>query len=153
MRITIAAAGRLKSGPERDLFERYSRLLRWDLDVREIQAKQSVPASEIRAREGERLLACCPKGSVVVALDEHGKQLDSAALAKRIGDWRDSGVSELVFVIGGADGLDDAVRDRADLVLSFGAVTWPHLLMRGLLAEQLYRAQQILAGHPYHRGS
>ena len=153
MRITIAAAGRLKAGPERDLYERYARLVRWDLRVREIEEKQALPPPQRRTREGERLLACCPDGAVVVALDERGRQLDSATLAKRIGQWRDDGIADLVFIIGGADGLDEPVRERADLVLSFGAVTWPHLLIRGLLAEQLYRAQQILAGHPYHRGA
>ena len=153
MRITIAAAGRLKAGPERDLYERYARLVRWDLSVREIEEKQALPAPQRRAREAERLLACCPDGAVVVALDERGRQLDSATLAKRIGQWRDDGIADLVFIIGGADGLDEPVRKRADLVLSFGAVTWPHLLIRGLLAEQLYRAQQILAGHPYHRSA
>lgn len=152
MRITIAAAGRLKSGPERDLYDRYARMVRWDITVREIEEKQALPAAKRKAREGQRLLACCPDGAMVVALDEKGKRLDSETLAARIGAWRDDGVSDLVFVIGGADGLDDAVRSRADLVLSFGAVTWPHLLIRGLLAEQLYRAQQILSGHPYHRG-
>lgn len=152
MRITIAAVGRLRPSPERDLFERYARLVRWDLRVREVEERQPVPSDRHRAREGEKLLACCPARAVVVALDEDGIQMTSEALARRIGAWQDEGVRDLAFLIGGAEGLDEAVRRRADCVLSFGPLTWPHLLMRGLVAEQLYRAQQILAGHPYHRG-
>lgn len=152
MRVTLAAAGRWKSGPEKALYEKYARLVRWDLNLREIEEKQRLPAAELRRKEGARLLACCPDGAMVVALDEQGKGLSSRDLAARLGRWRDDGIADIVFVIGGADGLDDTVRDRADLVLSLGPVTWPHMLVRGLLAEQLYRAQQILAGHPYHRG-
>jgi 23S rRNA (pseudouridine1915-N3)-methyltransferase len=88
----------------------------------------------------------------VVALDERGAALSSAAFAERLGTWRDGGIPDLAFLIGGADGLADTVRQRAGLVLSLGLMTWPHLLARGLLLEQIYRAQQILAGHPYHRG-
>jgi 23S rRNA (pseudouridine1915-N3)-methyltransferase len=86
-----------------------------------------------------------------VALDERGKALPSEAFAAKIGDWRDRGAGDLAFLIGGADGHGDAVRARADFLLAFGPMTWPHMLVRGMLAEQLYRAQQILAGHPYHR--
>lgn len=152
MRITLAAAGRWKSGPEKELYEKYARLVRWDLNLREIEEKQPLPVAALRRKEGERLLACCPDGAMVVALDERGKGLSSRELAARLGRWRDDGIADIAFVIGGADGLDDTVRERADLVLSLGPVTWPHMLVRGLLAEQLYRAQQILAGHPYHRG-
>ena len=101
--------------------------------------------------QGERLLGQVPVGAVVVALDETGKTLNSVAFAEKLKVWRDEGVRDVAFLIGGADGLDDAVRNRADLVMSFGAMTWPHLLVRGLLAEQIYRAQCILSGHPYHR--
>lgn len=104
-----------------------------------------------RAREGEALLAALPDGGRVVALDERGRSEASEAFATRLGRWRDDGVRTVGFIIGGADGLDDAVRKKADLVLSFGAFTWPHMLVRAMLAEQIYRAQSILAGHPYHR--
>ena len=97
------------------------------------------------------LLAAVPADAAVVALDESGQALSSRALAARIGRWRDDGRGCIAFLVGGADGLDDAVCARADLVLSFGKATWPHMLARAMLAEQLYRAQQILAGHPYHR--
>lgn len=151
MRITLAAVGRLKSGPEKDLFDKYARLLRWELDLREVEEKQRLPVSALREKEAARLLDCCPAGAVIVALDERGKGLSSRAFADLLGRWRDDGRADIAFVIGGADGLDDRVRGRAEFVISLGLVTWPHLLMRGLLAEQLYRAQQILAGHPYHR--
>lgn len=105
-----------------------------------------------RAREGEALLAAIPGGARIVALDERGRSESSEALANRLGRWRDDGVRTAGFIIGGADGLDESVRKKADLVLSFGALTWPHMLVRAMLAEQLYRAQSILAGHPYHRG-
>jgi 23S rRNA (pseudouridine1915-N3)-methyltransferase len=102
-------------------------------------------------REAELILAALPAGARLVALDERGQAWSSRELAVRLGVWRDQGVAAIGFAIGGADGLDRAVIERADAVLSLGAMTWPHLLVRSLLLEQLYRAQQILAGHPYHR--
>lgn len=103
------------------------------------------------AREAELILAALPTGARLVALDERGQAWTSRELADRLGQWRDQGTAALAFAIGGADGLGRAVIERADAVLSLGAMTWPHLLVRGMLLEQLYRAQQILAGHPYHR--
>jgi len=99
----------------------------------------------------DRLLAAVPEGATVAALDEKGKTLSSAAFAEKLSAWRDNGVRDLAFVIGGADGLDGALLKQADLVLSLGPMTWPHVMVRGLLAEQLYRAQCIQQGHPYHR--
>jgi len=152
MRLTIAAVGRLKAGPQAALAQHYAERIAWPLTIREVEEKRPLPAAELREREGALLLAAVPEGAVIVALDERGQSLASEALAKRIDQWRDAGVSDLAFVIGGADGLAEPVRQRATLVLAFGAATWPHLLVRGMLLEQLYRAQQILAGHPYHRG-
>ena len=103
------------------------------------------------AREAELLRAALPRGAVRIALDERGKTLDSAAFARRLGAWCEEGRPALGFWIGGAEGLHPELRAEADLVLSFGAMTWPHLLVRALLAEQLYRAETILTGHPYHR--
>ncbi len=117
--------------------------------LREVEDKRG-PTGRV-AREADLLLSALPKGATVVALDERGKALSSVELAHRLARWRDEGAGDIAFAIGGADGLDDAVRARADLVLSLGAMTWPHLMVRAMLAEQLYRAQQILAGHPYHR--
>jgi 23S rRNA (pseudouridine1915-N3)-methyltransferase len=105
----------------------------------------------LKAREAELILAAIPAGARLVALDERGQSWSSRELAERLGRWRDQSIAALAFAIGGADGLGQAVLDRADTVLSLGAMTWPHLLARSLLLEQLYRAQQILAGHPYHR--
>lgn len=149
--MVICAVGRARKGPSRALYEHYAKLLRWKLDLFEVEARKQLPAAKRRAAEGELLLDKVPDGAVVVALDESGKDLTSRDFARRVGRWRDDGQGCLAFLIGGADGLDDAVRKRAGLLLSFGRQTWPHMMVRGMLAEQLYRAQQILAGHPYHR--
>jgi 23S rRNA (pseudouridine1915-N3)-methyltransferase len=151
MRLSLIVVGRLKPGPLDALAQHYAERIQWPLSVREVEEKRKLPAQEMIEREGALLLAALPPSAVLVALDERGRQLTSAAFAERVGRWRDAGTSDLAFVIGGAGGLAEAVRERAQLVLSLGAMTWPHLLARGLLLEQLYRAQQILAGHPYHR--
>ncbi|HTO83861.1 MAG TPA: 23S rRNA (pseudouridine(1915)-N(3))-methyltransferase RlmH [Methylomirabilota bacterium] len=154
MRILVAAVGRGRSGSEQALFDAYRRRLSWPVTLREVEERRKLPATQLTQREGELLLAALPKAPAlfVVALDPRGKALSSEDLARRLADWRDRGVNELAFLIGGADGHAEAVRRRADFLLSFGPMTWPHLLARAMLAEQLYRAQQILAGHPYHRG-
>ena len=152
LRVQLIAVGRARSGPERDLFEHYIARLSWPTGLKEVEVRGNLPATRLKAREGELLLAAIPTAAKVVALDERGSELSSEEFAENLGVWRDEGVKDVAFVIGGADGLDETVRARADLLLAFGRVTWPHLLVRGLLAEQLYRAQQILAGHPYHRG-
>ena len=113
----------------------------------EVRASQVI----LKRAEAELLLAAIPQGSVVVALDERGKALSSEAFAAKMGAWRDQGAADIAFLIGGADGHGDAVRARADFLLALGPMTWPHMLVRGMLTEQIYRAQQILAGHPYHR--
>jgi 23S rRNA (pseudouridine1915-N3)-methyltransferase len=152
VRITVAAVGRLKAGPELALAEQFRTRITWPVAIREVEERRKLPPDALRRREGELLLAACPDGGTMVALDEAGEMLSSRRFAERIATWRDSGIGDLAFLIGGADGLDGTVRDRAALLLSLGPMTWPHLLVRGLLLEQLYRAQQILAGHPYHRG-
>jgi 23S rRNA (pseudouridine1915-N3)-methyltransferase len=117
----------------------------------ELDEKRKLPPAQLKAREAELILAALPAGARLVALDERGQSWSSRALAERLAAWRDQGTATLAFAVGGADGLGEAVIERADAVLSLGAMTWPHLLARSLLLEQLYRAQQILAGHPYHR--
>lgn len=117
----------------------------------EVEEKRRLPPAELKAREAELILAALPRGARLVALDERGTAWGSVELANRLRDWRDAGAGSVAFAIGGADGLGSAVTERADAVLSLGKMTWPHLLVRGMLLEQLYRAQQILAGHPYHR--
>lgn len=151
MRIAVVAVGGLKAGPERALAEKYLSRITWPMTVREVEEKRGLKGPALRKREGELILAACPDGAILVALDERGKTLSSTDFAARLGGWWDAGIADIVFVIGGAGGLDDAVRKRADLLLAFGAMTLPHLLMRGVLLEQIYRAQTILAGHPYHR--
>ena len=117
----------------------------------ELEEKRKLPPLQLQEREAELILASLPSGARLVALDEHGTAWSSRDLAERLAAWRDQGTATLAFAIGGADGLARGVLDRADAALSLGAMTWPHLLVRGMLFEQLYRAQQILAGHPYHR--
>lgn len=152
MQILIGAIGRLRAGPEAALLEHFQkRVTAWPMELREFELKKKVAADRISAAEGELLLAAIPDGAHVVVLDETGKLSTSAGIAQDIGDLQDSGCRNLVFLIGGADGHGDAVRARADRVIAFGRNTWPHMLMRTLLVEQVYRAQQIIARHPYHR--
>jgi 23S rRNA (pseudouridine1915-N3)-methyltransferase len=117
----------------------------------ELEEKRRLSPAELKAREAELILAAVPPGARLVALDQRGAEWSSRDLADRLRGWRDGGAGALAFAIGGAEGLGAAVIDRADAVLSLGMMTWPHLLVRCMLLEQLYRAQQILAGHPYHR--
>lgn len=142
----LLAVGRLRGGPEAELFARYNARLRPPLAVTEIAEGRGSPA-EIKRREAERLLASVPAQGFVVALDLGGPAPDSPGLAALLARWP----RPLCFVIGGAEGLDAAVIARAGSTLSLGRLTWPHFLVRALLAEQLYRAQAIAAGHPYHR--
>jgi 23S rRNA (pseudouridine1915-N3)-methyltransferase len=151
VKLTIAAIGRAGRGPERDLYEHYAGRVRWPLTLRELEEKRKLPAAEMIKREGELLLAAVPDRAVLVALDRRGKVLDSEGFAQRLERWRDDSVNDVAFLIGGADGHGEPLLKKAALILSFGAMTWPHLLARAMLTEQIYRAQQLLAGHPYHR--
>lgn len=145
MAVTVYAIGRLKRGPETELVERYTkRLKRLKTTVRELPERAS------KDQEGEALLTSIPASAFVLALDEHGDDLPSVKFARLLGEQLDQG-RDLAFVIGGADGLSDAVKARADLLIRFGRMTWPHQIVRGLLFEQIYRAETILLGHPYHR--
>lgn len=158
MRLSIHVVGRMKSGPERDLADRYlDRLSKTGPSiglefsgVTEI-AESRARSTDERRREEASSLDSHRKDAVLFLLDERGKNPTSEDLAARIGELRDSGRKHLVFAIGGPDGHDASMRSSADLVLSFGAQTWPHQLVRVMLAEQLYRASTILSGHPYHR--
>lgn len=155
MRLLIAAVGKAK-GPERELAETYVGRLNalrvpglGPLEIAEVEDRKAGPGGA--AREAALLSARIPAGAMVVALDERGKQFASTELAAALARIRDAGTPALVFVIGGADGLDPALRETAAVRLAFGPQTWPHLLVRGMLCEQLYRAGTILTGHPYHR--
>lgn len=151
MKIVIAAVGRAKAGPERDLFDSYLRRISWEVDLREVEEKRNLPDAKRIASEGDLLLAQVPPGARIIALDEHGKTTTSRAFATALQAWRDDGVPAAAFLIGGADGHSPSVIRKANMVLSFGKLTWPHMLARAMLAEQLYRAQTIISGHPYHR--
>jgi len=159
MRISILAIGRMKQGQERELMARYFDRARaagkslglsgFDI-VEHAESRAGSPASR-KSEEAAALSASLPSASLLIALDEHGKTMGSDDFARRIARWRDDGKAGLGFVIGGADGLSaDLVRSAA-LTLSFSPLTWPHQLVRIMLAEQLYRATTILSGHPYHR--
>ena len=159
MRISLFAVGRLKTGPEKDLASRYldrfakagpavglelSKLI-------EIQESRAANAETRKREEAGALEKALPEGAILVLLDERGKALDSAAFADLIARYRDNGKRDLMLAIGGADGLDPGLRAGADMILNLGSMTWPHQLVRILIAEQLYRAVTILSGHPYHR--
>jgi 23S rRNA (pseudouridine1915-N3)-methyltransferase len=145
----LIAVGRLREGPEAALFERYDARLRPRLTVVELPEERGSVAV-IKRREGAAMLAGLPKNAFAVALDLGGEALTSETFAARLGQW--SALSRpICFLIGGAEGLDASVIARADQVLSLGSMTWPHFLVRAMLAEQLYRAQAIAQGHPYHR--
>ncbi|MBV8915933.1 MAG: 23S rRNA (pseudouridine(1915)-N(3))-methyltransferase RlmH [Acetobacteraceae bacterium] len=145
----LIAVGKLRAGPERALFDRYNARLRPALGVIELPEGIGAPLA-VKRKEGAALLAALPSSAFAVALDVAGAAPGSEGLAASLACWR-AQPRPLCFVIGGAEGLDGAVVARADHLLSLGPMTWPHMLVRVLLAEQLYRAQSILSGHPYHR--
>jgi 23S rRNA (pseudouridine1915-N3)-methyltransferase len=155
MRVTIAAVGRLRAGPERELVDDYLRRFERAGRVNGLGPARVVEVEDRKrggpASEADLLRAALPGGSAIVALDERGKALSSPAFAELLQARADSGTRDLGFLIGGADGLADEVRAQACLLLSFGPMVWPHMLARVMLSEQLYRAASILAGSPYHR--
>lgn len=152
MKLHLLAVGRLRRGPEKvlvdDYLDRFAKAGRAvglpPVSVIEVEAKGGM------GPEAEALSRAVPPGAALCILDERGRQVTSPDLASQLGDWRDR-ARDACFVIGGADGLDPAIRARADLSVSFGAVVWPHMLVRVMLVEQLYRAASILSGSPYHR--
>ena len=159
MRLVVISIGRLKQGPERELAERYRE--RFDdigrklgfrgLEIHEIPESRARDAATRIGDEAAAISAAIPEKSVLVALDERGDNIDSAAFARLLGRWRDEAAANTIFVIGGADGLSPDLRRKARLSVAFGSATWPHQMVRVMLLEQLYRAATILAGHPYHR--
>ena len=159
MRVTLYAVGRLKSGPERDLTARYvdrfkkaGAAIGLDFNrVVELPESRASNAAVRKREEADALTRQLPQDRTLVALDERGKALDSQAFAATLARWRDDGQRDLCIVIGGADGLDPEFLNQADATICFGKMTWPHQLVRIMVAEQLYRAVTILTGHPYHR--
>ena len=146
MALTIVAVGSMKDRAQLSLFDHYAE----GIAVKEVEEKRKVAGAELMRREAELIRKILPKGAVVVALDRRGRTLSSEQLAEQLRRWQTNN-KNVAFVIGGAEGLDETLRAEADFTLSFGPNTWPHMLARIMLAEQLYRAQAILAGHPYHR--
>ncbi|MTI01465.1 23S rRNA (pseudouridine(1915)-N(3))-methyltransferase RlmH [Roseibium sp. RKSG952] len=155
MRISICAVGRLRAGPEKTLLDDY--LTRLDRTGRalglgparviEVEDKKNAGMGA----EAALLRKALPKGAVICTLDERGRVMSSPDFAKKLGGWRDAGRQDLALIIGGADGIDPSLRAEADFSISFGSMVWPHMLVRVMLAEQLYRAATILSGGPYHR--
>jgi 23S rRNA (pseudouridine1915-N3)-methyltransferase len=156
MRLHIIAVGKMRADyPERALFEDYH--MRFNRTGKpqalgpmfevEVEDKKNLGM----AAEGELLSRAVPNGAMLVCMDERGRVLSSPDFAAHLARWRDGGVQDLAFVIGGADGIDPALRAKADFTISFGAMVWPHMMVRVMLAEQLYRAATILGGGPYHR--
>jgi 23S rRNA (pseudouridine1915-N3)-methyltransferase len=161
LRLVIATVGRLKAGPERDLASRYreraAQLGRGlgfpGCDLVEIPESRARRGVDRAAEEAGTLLPLLPPGSALIVYDERGRaDLTSETIAERVAGWRDAAKPALALIVGGPDGLDASIRTRADLILSFGAATLPHGLVRVLALEQIYRSLTILAGHPYHRG-
>ena len=159
MRIVLICVGRLKAGPEREVFARYFKRLNETartagvagVDLREVGESRARRPEDRREEEAAAILAATPSGAVLIALDERGDSTTSEEWAAEIGRVRDAGYAAYLVVIGGPDGLSASLRAKARRVVSFGAVTWPHQLVRVMAGEQLYRALSILCGHPYHR--
>ncbi|WP_419739090.1 23S rRNA (pseudouridine(1915)-N(3))-methyltransferase RlmH [Ruegeria sp.] len=155
MRISIVAVGRLRAGPEKTLLDDY--LTRFDRTGRglglgparviEVEDKKNAGMGA----EAGLLRKALPKGALICTLDERGRLMSSPDFAQKLGNWRDAGRQDLALIIGGADGVDPSLRAEADFSISFGSMVWPHMLVRVMLAEQLYRAATILSGGPYHR--
>jgi 23S rRNA (pseudouridine1915-N3)-methyltransferase len=160
MRIVVAAIGRLKQGPERELAERYRKRAADAGRGIGLRGVEIVEIRESRAREVEKrvieesiaLANVISEGGITIALDERGDNLDSLAFAGHLKRWREAGRPAATFLLGGADGMTASLRDQAELRISFGKATWPHQLVRIMLLEQIYRAVTLLSGHPYHRG-
>jgi len=152
MRVILSAIGKLKkSAPEYVLMQAYLKRLKWSFDMKEYEEKKALSGEDLKNAEADLLLSGVPEKAKVVVLDEHGETLSSREFAGKLRTWQNQGADTVAFLIGGADGHGNKAKKKADLMLSFGRMTLPHFLMRVVLAEQIYRAQTILDGHPYHR--
>ena len=152
MHIILAAIGKLKKNtPEYELMDTYLKRTKWSVEIKEYEEKKALSGEALKNAEADLLLSSFPDKAKVVVLDEHGETLSSREFANKIRHWQTNGTDTIAFLIGGANGHGKKAKDRANLTLSFGRMTLPHFLMRVVLAEQIYRAQTILNGHPYHR--
>lgn len=153
MKIVIATVGKGKKSAEAEMVARYLKQTRWDITLKELpDAPASLPSAERKAWEAEKIEALLEDGTRLIALDAMGEQLTSPQFAQIIGTAQSQYVKRLLFAIGGQDGLDARILTQAKRIVAFGMATWPHQLVRALLAEQLYRAYTITIGHPYHSG-
>lgn len=153
MHISIVSIGKFENNPQKAVYENYLKRLKWKINLREFDLKNStnLDVDKIKEKEGELILKAIKPSTKIIALDEKGKVFSSLAFAKFISDSAVQGNSDLSFIIGGANGLSEAVLKKAHLKLSLSNMTFPHLMVRSILLEQLYRAQSIISGHPYHK--
>ena len=151
MRITICAIGRMRGHPAAEICQTYRKRLPWNVTIFELELKKNLKGEKRQRAEAKLLQESIPKRATIIALDARGAMLSSQAFARRICDYRDEGIVDIAFLIGGANGLHDELLKTAELVLSLGTMTWPHLMARAMLMEQIYRAHAILTRHPYHR--
>ena len=152
MRLSIIAIGRARASPESLVFKHYcERINAWSVTLVEKELRKKIEINKTVAVESELLMKAIPEGAFIVVLDEHGKELPSREFSQLLNELSTAGHREIAFIIGGANGLSPSILSAADRVLSLGKMTWPHMLVRVLLIEQIYRAQQIKIGHPYHR--
>ncbi|MEH6524645.1 MAG: 23S rRNA (pseudouridine(1915)-N(3))-methyltransferase RlmH [Sneathiella sp.] len=151
MRLTIASVGRFRGGPLPALYSEYSARLPWPIELREVEEKRPLKGVQRKNNEADLLMKAVPDKARLIVLHETGKALTSVEFARLLEQYADDGTQNVAFLIGGADGHAPSTLKAADRLLSLGPMTWPHLMVRGLLAEQLYRASSILANHPYHR--
>lgn len=150
MSITLLSIGKIKSGPEKSLIDEYVKRLRWSLKIKELPQSNHSSAAARKAEEAEKILSHIDDSHAVIALDERGDLPNTQKFADMVCQKLDN-AQTIIFVIGGADGLDETIRTRANHIIGFGAMTWPHKLVRVMLVEQLYRAWSLSQGHPYHR--
>ncbi|PCJ96048.1 MAG: hypothetical protein COA45_11685 [Zetaproteobacteria bacterium] len=150
LKVDIISVARIKKGTYYDLIENYKKRIHWSLTIYELESKHKDPKKSQKDEE-EKILKHLSDQAIIIALDERGDGLKSLDFARMLENFKNNGDNHIQFIIGGADGLTQKTRDKTDILLSFGQQTWPHLLARVMLLEQVYRAQQILAGHPYHR--
>lgn len=152
MKITIAAVGKLKiSSPYADLAVLYKKRLPWTVEIKEVEEKKPLPPEQLKEKEAQLLLDAIPAGAKIILLDEKGKSLTSKAFASLLANWQEKGEHTVAFLVGGAAGHGTIAKERADFMLSLGEMTWPHMLARVMLMEQLYRSYTMLGGHPYHK--
>lgn len=152
MRITIIAIGKIGKSAAADMVADFVRRTPWDITIKEFEIKKPAQSSTLRkAQEAEKICSAIPENAAVIALDEGGKNFSSRQFAEKIDGFQTAGFSQIAFIIGGADGLDDTIKQKADITIAFGTLTWPHMMVRILLAEQIYRVWSILNNHPYHR--